>query len=250
MVVPPDEATQPLRQRVNEALAGDDGRHHDQGTIAAVLAEAVRPRDAGAVEGLMQDLIELLVQVEADIIVAVRAGEPGDVHREQGTHLPVSRRGGRPGRWAAHGWPTAGTGSLALAIRSSAQKLIRSSSLSDRGEMPAGKGPAGGQRPVRDEDRRQDIVATIGRLSSGLPASGRLRAGITLGNSGGIPRAERAQDSSVVHASSPSRRWRGRAVRRLVAFCPTSGPRNTGRSSGFRLLGCRAGSGITAGNQP
>src|SRR5690349_13657111 len=87
---------------------------------------------------------------------------------------------------------------------------------------------------------RQEIVGTIGRLSSGLPDSGLLGAGITLGNSGGIPRAERAQDSSVVHASSPSRRWRGRAVRRLVAFCPTSGPRNTGRSSGFRLLGCRA----------
>src|SRR6476646_2153824 len=103
-----------------------------------------------------------------------------------------------------------------------------------------GQGPAGGQRPVRDEDRRQEIIGTIGRLSSGLPDSGLLWAGITLGNSGGIPRAERAQDSSVVHASSPSRRWRGRAVRRLVAFCPTSGPRNTGRSSGFRLLGCRA----------
>jgi hypothetical protein len=81
------------------------------------------------------------------------------------------------------------------------------------------------------------------------PGSGLLRAGITLGNSGRIPRAERAQDSSVVHASSPSRRWRGRAVRRLVAFCPTSGPRNTGRSSGFRLLGCRAGTGIPAGNR-
>src|SRR4029079_1646330 len=108
VVMPPDEAAQPLRQRVDEALAGNDRRYHDQGAVAAVLAEAVRPRDAGAVESLVQDLVELLVEVEANVIVAVRAGEPGDVHREQGTHLPVSRRGGRLGRWAAYGKPAAG----------------------------------------------------------------------------------------------------------------------------------------------
>jgi hypothetical protein len=32
-----------------------------------------------------------------------------------------------------------------------------------------GQGPAGGQRPVRDEDRRQEIVGTIGRPGSGSP---------------------------------------------------------------------------------
>src|SRR6185437_2282854 len=138
VVMSPDEAAQPLRQRIDEALAGHDRRYHDQGTVAAVFAEAVRPRDAGAVESLVQDLVELLAKVESNVIVAVRASEPGDVHREQGTHLPVSRRGGRLGRWAAHGRPAPGTTPLALAIRSSAQKLIRSS-LSDRGEMPTGK---------------------------------------------------------------------------------------------------------------
>src|SRR4029079_5165895 len=133
------EAAQPLRQRVDEALAGNDRQNHDQGTVAAVLAEAVRPRDAGAVESLVQDLVELLVQVEANVIVAVGAGEPGDVHREQGTHLPVSRRGGRLGRWAAHGRPAPGGTPLVLALRSSVRQLMSSSALSDRGEMPTGK---------------------------------------------------------------------------------------------------------------
>ena len=43
VVVPPDQAAQPVRQRVDEALAGDNGRYHDQGAVAAVFAEAVRP---------------------------------------------------------------------------------------------------------------------------------------------------------------------------------------------------------------
>src|SRR5262249_22959945 len=128
-----------------------------------VFAEAVRPRDAGAVEGLVQDLVKLLVQVEANVIIAVRAGEPGYVHREQGTHLPVSRRGGRPGRWAAHGWPVLGTAPLALAIRSSAQKLIRSFSLTDRGKTPAGKA-----RPVASV---QSVMRIAARRSSARPAA-------------------------------------------------------------------------------
>src|SRR5207344_3025149 len=98
---------------------------------------------------------ELLVQVEANIIVAVRAGEPGDVHREQGTHLPVGRRGGRPGRQAAHGWPVPETAPLALAIRSCAQKLIRSSSLNDRGDPPAG-----GVRPLASVQFLVSIAAS------------------------------------------------------------------------------------------
>jgi hypothetical protein len=70
------------------------GAHQDQGAVAAVFAEAVRPRDAGIVEGLVKYPVELLVQVQADVVVAVRPGESGDVDREQGAELAVSRRGG------------------------------------------------------------------------------------------------------------------------------------------------------------
>ena len=138
---------------------------------------------------------------------------------------------------SAHRW---------LAIRSSAQKLIRSSSLSDRGEMTRGQSPATGGRSARFVMRiaAREIVATIRpRRVPGSPDSGVLRAGITLGNSGGIPRAERAQDSSVVRSfvSFPEVEREG-PIRRLVAFCPTSGPRRTGLVLGFRLRpGCRAG---------
>ena len=51
---------------------------------------------------------------------------------------------------------------------------------------------------------------TVGRHETRVPVAGSagaglLEVGFTPRNSGGIPRAGRAQDSSVVHASSPSR---------------------------------------------
>ena len=43
------------RTSPHETLAGDGGRHHDQRAVAVVFAEAARQRDAGAVEGLVQN---------------------------------------------------------------------------------------------------------------------------------------------------------------------------------------------------
>jgi len=64
--------------------------------------KAVRPRDAGAVEGPLQHLVELLVQVEADFIVASRSGESRDVDREHDTQLAVSGRDDRLPDRTAH----------------------------------------------------------------------------------------------------------------------------------------------------
>jgi hypothetical protein len=99
VVVPADQAAQPLGQRIDDAFAGDIGRYHDQGAVPAVLVKAVRPRDSGAVERPLQHVVELLVQVQADFIIPARPGEASDVHREHGAQLTVSRRGGHlPGR--------------------------------------------------------------------------------------------------------------------------------------------------------
>src|SRR5205823_5552489 len=91
------------RQRVDDAFAGDIGRYHDQGAIPAVFVKAVRPRNIGAVERPLQHVVELLMQVQANFVVTTRLGEAGDVHREHGAQLTVSRRCGRlPGRPAHH----------------------------------------------------------------------------------------------------------------------------------------------------
>ena len=92
MIVAADEAAESLRERVDDAFAGDPGRYDDKGTVAAVFAEAVRPRDAGVVERFLQELVELVVQVKTDLIITVRPGEADDVDGEQDAHLAVNWR--------------------------------------------------------------------------------------------------------------------------------------------------------------
>jgi len=109
--------------------------------------------------------------------------------------------------------------------------------------------PMGGSPLARAGD------GTVGRRDTRVPVAGSagaglLEVGFTPRNSGGIPRAGRAQDSSVVHASSPSREVEkgGPSVVPWRSVPPVSHDK-TGRSSGFRFLGCQAGTGIPTGNR-
>jgi hypothetical protein len=137
VVVQADLAAEPFGQRVDDGPAGDAGRDDDQYAVAAVLVPAAGLGDAGAVEGFLEDSVEFLVQVPADVVVAVRPGVSGDVDGDQGADLAVRRGRWRPGGRAAHGATAAETAVPAAVRWSSAQKLISSSSLSICGGMPA-----------------------------------------------------------------------------------------------------------------
>ena len=103
MVTPADQAAQRVRERADEALDRYLRRYHDQRAVAAVLPEAFGPRDAGTVEGFLQVLVKPLVQVPADVVVAVGPGEADDVDGEYGAHLAVHRELGGPGQGQVDG---------------------------------------------------------------------------------------------------------------------------------------------------
>ena len=69
-----NEPPEPLGQRVDDALAGNAGRHHDERAIAPAL-RGRQPAHGTlrAVERLGEHLVEFLVQVQADFVVTSRA---------------------------------------------------------------------------------------------------------------------------------------------------------------------------------
>jgi hypothetical protein len=61
MVVPADKATEPFRKRMDYASVSDARGNHNQHAITAILMKALAPRDVGVIEGLFQNLIQLLM---------------------------------------------------------------------------------------------------------------------------------------------------------------------------------------------
>jgi len=101
-VVAPDEAAEPFRQWVDDTRWWQCGRYDDQRAVAAVLGWGVLPGQPGSAECRLQDLVQLSMQVEADVVVALRAGEADDVDTEQTADLALSRQARRGGAHAAH----------------------------------------------------------------------------------------------------------------------------------------------------
>jgi hypothetical protein len=88
-VVAADEAAQPLQERIDQGGGADGAGDDDQGSVAAVVAQALVPGQAGPVEGGLKDLVEGFAQVCLDVVIALGSGEPGDVDGEQAAHLFV-----------------------------------------------------------------------------------------------------------------------------------------------------------------
>ena len=222
-------------------LQGTTGRYHDQGTVAAVFAEAVRPRDTGAVESLMQDLVELLVQVETNVIVAVRAGESGDVHREQ-EYIPARQPEGRAS-WPMGGSRQARAGDDAararhLVIRPEADQVFFAS---DRGEMPTGKvrPPASVQFVMRIAARRSSARSAASAPGSLIPGSCGRGSRWVIAEESLAPNGRKTVVSYTLRLLPGG----GEGGPSVVSWrsVPPVGHEAPGRSSGFRLLGCRAG---------
>jgi hypothetical protein len=126
MIMTTDQDAKPFGQRIDNACAGDAGRHDDQHAVTTVFVKAAGPGNTRTVEGLFEQPVELLVQVQADVIVAVRSSESGDVNGKNGAHLPISWRGRRPAGWARHSASAGEAGAVrpAAVFLSSAQKLL------------------------------------------------------------------------------------------------------------------------------
>jgi hypothetical protein len=120
--MPADQATEPLGQRVDDARGGDTRWNDDQHPIATIFPETGSPVHSRPVEGALEDSVQFLPHKHADVIVAIRTGKFGDVNREQGTHLPASRRSKCIAGWMGHRVSLREAGPMAM-VRPSATCL-------------------------------------------------------------------------------------------------------------------------------
>jgi hypothetical protein len=178
VIVAADEATEPLGERVDDALEGDSRRHHDERAVAAVFAEAVRPADPGVVERLRQELVERLVQVEPDVVIAVRSGEADDVHGEQGAQLAISGRCGRPDRGRA--------GHFVAAVPGGPLRLAFPGGISPAGEGARERGAVG--EDGRDDGRHDPADELGGERADRVQAGAGVDDRADVVGESGVPR--------------------------------------------------------------
>jgi hypothetical protein len=96
MVVAADQTAEPLWQWVDDVVGRDSGWDDHEHAVAAVFSGAGSPRNPRPVEGPLEDSVELFAHEHADVVVAVRSGESGNVDREQSAYLPATRMGKSP----------------------------------------------------------------------------------------------------------------------------------------------------------